>query len=530
MQMHESSPAGKVFLIGAGPGDPGLITVKGLGCIAAADVVVYDYLASPALLAHARPDAQIIYVGKKGGEHTLPQDGINALIVEKAAQGKVVARLKGGDPFIFGRGGEEAEVLIDAGIPFEVVPGVTAAIGASAYAGIPLTHRDYTSHVAFVTGHEDPTKTESSMDWKALATGIGTLVFFMGVKNLPTIAANLVANGRAPDTPVAVIRWGTTPRQKTVTGTLATIVDDTQRAGIKAPAIIIVGGVVKLRQTMQWFEKRPLLGRRILVTRAREQASDLIQQLTDHGAECIQYPTIRVAPPADWTPVDRAIEALGRYDWIVFTSVNGVDFFFRRLFEKGRDVRALGHIKTAAIGPATADRLKGWGLGCDIIPQSYRAESVVEAFAALPVKASLILLPRAKEARSVLPVELTRMGATVDEVTVYETRQADDNTADLVDRLAAGNIDMVTFTSSSTVKNFHRLLPPGQVAELMQNVTVASIGPITTQTARDLGLTVAIEAESYTIAGLVRAILNHHAQLPEQTASAVAEGTVKIDV
>jgi len=510
--MHSNKKNGKVFLVGAGPGDPGLITVKGADCLARADVVVYDYLASPTLLAHANPDAEMIYVGKKGGDHTLPQDGINALIVEKANQGNVVARLKGGDPFIFGRGGEEAEVLVAAGIPFEVVPGVTAAIGASAYAGIPLTHRDYTSDVAFVTGHEDPTKAESSVDWHALATGIGTLVFFMGVKNLPTIAANLVANGRSADTPAAVIRWGTTPKQKTVAATLGTIVDETRRAGIKAPAIIIVGGVVNLRKTMQWFEKRPLMGRRIVVTRAREQASDLVQRLTEYGAECIQFPTIQVVPPPDWAGLDGAIETLDQYSWIVFTSVNGVDYFFRRLFENGLDVRALGHMKTAAIGPSTADRLRTWGLKSDIIPESYRAESVVEAFTDKPVEGRRILLPRAMEARSVLPDALTRMGALVDEVTAYETRQAENNATDLIARLAERTIDMVTFTSSSTVKNFHRLLPPDDVDRLMDGVSVASIGPITSQTARDLGLRVTIEADTYTIPGLIQAILNHPAQ------------------
>lgn len=507
--MHSKNKTGKVFLVGAGPGDPGLITVKGRDCIAGADVVVYDYLASPVLLAETNPDAETIYVGKKGGDHTLPQEGINTLIVEKAKQGKVVVRLKGGDPFIFGRGGEEAEVLIAAGIPFEVVPGVTAAIGASAYAGIPLTHRDYTSDVAFVTGHEDPTKAESSIDWKALATGIGTLVFFMGVKNLPTIAANLVSNGRAADTPVAVIRWGTTPKQKTVTGTLDTIVDETRNAGLKAPAIIIVGGVVNLRKTMQWFETRPLMGRRIVVTRAREQASDLVHQLTECGAECIQCPTIQVVAPPNWESLDKAIGILSQYDWVVFTSVNGVDYFFRRLFENGLDVRSLGHIKTATIGPATADRLRAWGLKSDILPESYRAESVVKAFSTTTVKGGRILLPRAREARSVLPLELTRMGATVDEVTAYETLQAANHAEEMIARLAAGTIDMVTFTSSSTVKNFCRLLPPDRAERLMQGVTVASIGPITSQTALDLGLSVAIEADTYTIPGLVQAILDY---------------------
>jgi len=514
MQMLKNSANGKVFLIGAGPGDPGLITVKGVDCIANAQVVVYDYLASPALLAHANPDAELIYVGKKGGDHTLPQTGINALIVEKASAGNIVARLKGGDPFIFGRGGEEAEVLIAAGIPFEVVPGVTAAIGASAYAGIPLTHRDYTSDVAFVTGHEDPNKPESSIDWQALAKGIGTLVFFMGVKNLPNITANLLNNGKAEDTPVAVVRWGTTPRQRTVTGTLATIVENVRQAGIKAPAIIIVGGVVNLRKTMKWFENRPLLGRRIVVTRARAQASELVHQLTELGAECIACPTIKVVPPPDWGPLDTAIASLKQYAWIVFTSVNGVDYFFNRLIQNGLDCRALGHVKTATIGPATAKRLRTWGLNSDIVPASYRAESVVEAFAATPIKGSKILLPRAKEARSVLPVELTRMGATVHEVTAYETRQDDSGSADLIARLAAGAVDMVTFTSSSTVKNFIRLLPKDRIDALMADVTAASIGPITSQTARDLGLTVALEADTYTVPGLLQAILDHQDNRP----------------
>lgn len=510
--MRTNNQKGMVYLIGAGPGDPGLITVKGVDCIARADVVVYDYLASPALLGHAGPQAEMIYVGKKGGDHTLPQEGINALIVEKARQGKVVARLKGGDPFIFGRGGEEAEVLVASGVPFEVVPGVTAAIGASAYAGIPLTHRDHTSDVAFVTGHEDPTKPESSIDWRSLAKGIGTLVFFMGVKNLPTIAERLMANGRPAQTPAAVIRWGTTPRQQTVTGTLATIVDDTQKAGIKAPAIIIVGGVVGLRDTLKWFEQRPLLGRRIVVTRARAQASDLIHQLSELGAECIQCPTIQVMPPKDWSPVDSAIASLDQYEWIVFTSVNGVDFFFNRLFERGLDVRQLGHIQIAAIGPATAERLHIWGLRSDIIPESYRAESVVAAFAGRSVTGSKVLLPRAKVARSVLPVELNRMGAIVEEVTVYETRQAGTDAAELVERLADDNVDMVTFTSSSTVKNFHRLLPADRAGRLMQGVLVASIGPVTSQTIRELGMAVDIEAETYTIPGLVEAVVGHYAR------------------
>ncbi len=507
--MRNSDKKGTVYLVGAGPGDPGLITVKGLDCIKKADVVVYDYLAAPALLAHADPDAELIYVGKKGGDHTLPQEGINDLIVEKAGAGMSVARLKGGDPFIFGRGGEEAEVLVEAGIPFEIVPGVTAAIGASAYAGIPLTHRDHTTEVAFITGHEDPTKAASTINWQALATGIGTLVFFMGVKNLPSIAENLMAHGRPADTPVGVIRWGTTSQQRTVTATLGTIVETVREAGIKAPAIVIVGSVVGLRDTLKWFERRPLLGKRIVVTRAREQASDLVRRLAEAGAECIQCPTIKVAPPADRAPLDQAIQNLDSYAWIIFTSVNGVDFFFDRLFEKGLDVRALGHFKTAAIGPATAERLRSFGLNSDIIPKTYRAESVVEAFAPLAIKGVNILLPRAMEARSVLPEELTRMGAIVNEVTAYETHRVENGGPALIEGLEAGSIDMVTFTSSSTVKNFHRLLPEDRLQVLMEKVTVASIGPITSQTAKELGFRVDIEAEAFTIKGLVEKILAH---------------------
>ena len=498
---------GKVFLVGAGPGDPGLITVKGRSCIQNADVLIYDYLAAPALLRYAPEKAEKIYVGKKGGDHTLSQEGINDLIVEKARAGFTVARLKGGDPFIFGRGGEEAEVLIEAGIPFEVVPGVTSAVAAAAYAGIPLTHRDFTSTVAFVTGHEDPTKTESSIDWPSLAKGIGTLVFFMGVKNLPHISGQLTTHGRSPDTPVALVRWGTTSRQATLTGTLADIADRAREARFKAPAIIVVGEVVRLREKMKWFENRPLLGKRIVVTRAREQASDLVNRLTELGAECLECPTIQVMPPEDWGPLDRAVDRLSDYEWIVFTSVNGVKFFFNRLFEKGRDVRALHRMRTAAIGPVTAKRLLEFGLNSDIVPESYRAESVVDAFRAEAVSGKKILIPRAEEARPILPAELKKMGATVDEVTAYRTRQARDNADTLLSSLKAGEIDMVTFTSSSTVRNFKALLPAeADLNTLMRGVDIASIGPITSDTATESGFQVQVTAEAFTIPGLCEAI------------------------
>ncbi|OQY55316.1 MAG: uroporphyrinogen-III C-methyltransferase [Desulfobacteraceae bacterium 4572_88] len=499
---------GKVYLVGAGPGDPGLITVKGLECIRVADVIVYDYLASSTFLKYGSENAEQIYVGKKGGDHTLSQDGINALIAEKARQGKVVARLKGGDPFIFGRGGEEAEILVDQGIPFEIVPGVTSAVAAPAYAGIPLTHRDFTSTLAFVTGHEDPTKAESGIDWPSLTKGIGTLVFFMGVKNLPNIVGNLLQNGMASDTPVALVRWGTTAKQETVTGTLDTIVERVRAAKLKAPAIIVVGKVVGLRDTLRWFEDRPLMGKRIVVTRAREQASDLVQQLSDLGADCLECPTIKVTPPYDWAKLDTAIDNLSAYHWIVFTSVNGVKFFFQRLFERGKDVRALHHLRTAAIGPVTAKRLLDFGLNSDILPENYRAEAVVAAFENEDVRGKNILLPRAKEARPILPVELGKMGANVDEIATYHTRQASENADVLIENLRSRAIDMVTFTSSSTVKNFKSLLPADgtDLETLMQGVTVASIGPITSDTAKELGFEVHITAESFTIPGLCEAI------------------------
>ncbi len=430
--------------------------------------------------------------------------------MEKAKSGGIVTRLKGGDPYIFGRGGEEAEVLFKAGISFEIVPGVTSAIAAAAYAGIPLTHRKLASTLAFVTGHEDPDKEETGINWSSLATGIGTLVFFMGVKNLPNITKSLIDHGKSPDTPIALIRRGTTPGQKTVSGTLDTIVEKARVAGLKAPAIIVVGEVVNLRQTLKWFEDRPLLGKRIVVTRARQQASDLVRLLSDQGAECLEYPTIEIMPPKDPEPLKQAVENLSAYDWIVFTSVNGVIYFFEQLFAAGKDVRALGRMQTAAIGPATAERLLEFGLTSDIVPETYRAESVVEAFAKVKLKGKKILLPRAREARPILPKELTKMGAAVHEIPAYETLKAVENTDDLVQKLKDNQIDLITFTSSSTVKNFKALLPPDDFKTLMQGVVIASIGPITSDTAAKLGFEVQITAESYTISGLVEAILQNY--------------------
>ena len=501
---------GKVYLVGAGPGDPGLITVKGTDCIKRADVLIYDYLASTALLKHISDNAEVIYAGKKGGRHTLSQDEINILITEKAKKGLIVTRLKGGDPFIFGRGAEEAEALIKAGIPFEIVPGVTSAIAAPAYAGIPLTHRKFTSTLAFVTGHEDPAKEESKINWAAISKGIGTVVFLMGVKNLPRIVDRLVVHGMRSDTPVALIRWGTTPRQVTVTGTLDTIVARVRSAGLKPPAVIVVGNVVKLRERMQWFETRPLMGKRILVTRARRQASDLVKLFENLGADCVECPTIKIIPPDDLKPLDTAINNLPDYDWLIFTSVNGVIFFFKQLFEKDKDARSLSNLQIAVIGPATAERLLGFGIKSDIIPESYRAESIVKAFSSKDLRGKQILLPRAAEARPVLPVELSKKGAIVDEIAAYNTIKVNDSAPMLLKQLENKAIDIITFTSSSTVKNFYALLPDEKLDDLMREVVVACIGPITAGTAKNLGFDVHIIAKSYTIPGLCKAVLQYY--------------------
>jgi uroporphyrinogen III methyltransferase/synthase len=501
---------GKVYLVGGGPGMPDLITLRGVACLKQADVVIYDFLAAN-VLQHVPEGVETIYVGKKGGKHTVPQDKINEMLVTRAKEGHTVVRLKGGDPFIFGRGGEEAKVLAAAGIPFGIVPGVTSGIAAPAFAGIPLTHRKYNTSVAFVTGHEDPTKLKSTIEWSKLAAGVGTLVIFMGVKNLADIIERLVAGGRDPKTPVAVVRWGATPQQTTVVGTLETITARVEKAKLKPPAIIVVGEVVRLREEINWFETGPLFGKTVVVTRTREQASELVGRLSSLGAECLECPTIRVAPPDDWAPLDAAIDRLGTYDWLVLTSVNGVNFFFRRLYEKGKDVRALGNVRTATIGPATAKRLRDFGVRSDIVPETYRAESIIEAFKNEPVQGKRILLPRAKEARPILPVELRKMGATVDEIAAYKTEQAMENVDMLINRLEEGSVDIVTFTSSSTVRNFKTLLPPEGFERLMEGVAVACIGPITADIARELGFKVDIEAQEYTIAGLCEAILQYYA-------------------
>jgi uroporphyrinogen III methyltransferase / synthase len=497
---------GKVYIIGAGPGDPGLFTLRGAECLREADVVIYDYLVGGDILLHAGEKARLIYAGKKGKDHTIPQDKINALLVKEASAGNVVARLKGGDPFLFGRGGEEAEALAGAGIPFEVVPGVSSAISVPAYAGIPLTHRSFASTVAFVTGREDPTKDKSDIDWKALA-GIGTLVFLMGVKNLPAIAANLARSGKDPATPVALIRWGTTPDQQTLVSTLGDIVRRVEETGFRPPAVLVVGSVVDLRDHIGWFERKPLFGRGVVMTRPREQTEEFAALLRAQGARIIHFPAIKIVPADGWHDLDRAIGAISDYRWIIFTSVNGVGSFFRRLRERGRDLRDLKGIRICAIGPATAAAVENRGIRVDLIPESFISEGVIEAFRRESIRGSRILLPRAETARDVIPGELTNLGATVDVVTVYRTVSSGRDSSELEKLMGEGKVDVITFTSSSTVKNFVEIM--GQGYSLPAGVKIACIGPVTAATAEKAGMKIDIMPETYTIPGLVEGMVEY---------------------
>jgi uroporphyrinogen III methyltransferase/synthase len=485
--------SGVVHLVGAGPGDPGLLTARALELIAQADVILHDRLIPAGALDGARADAELIYVGKEGGGPSMPQERIDRLLVEHGRAGKVVVRLKGGDPFVFGRGGEEALVLRAAGIRFEVVPGVTAGVAASAYAGIPVTHRDRSSAVALITGHEDPDKPESAIDWPALAAFPGTLVFYMGVKQLPRIAERLIAGGRAADEPAAVIERGTLPGQRTVVATLETIAERAAAEGIRPPSITLVGPVATLREEgLRWFEDRPLAGRRVAVTRAREQASGLAARLRALGAEVIETPVIRVVPLGPPPP------DLTRYDLVCLTSPNGVRLLFERLTATGHDARALHGARVAAIGPATARALRAHGVLADVMPERAVAEALVEALGELPVRHALIA--RARVARDVLPDALRARGAEVDVLELYETvaeplspAQAD----------AARGADYVTFTSASTVRN----LLSATDGTLDTAARLVSIGPVTSDALREHGLEPHVEAARHDVDGLIDALV-----------------------
>jgi len=506
---------GCVYLVGGGPGDPGLLTVRARQLLERADVVVYDHLISPRLLDWARREAERIYVGKQPGSHTLSQDQIGQLLIDRAGQGKCVVRLKGGDPIVFGRGGDEALALAAAGVPFEIVPGVTAAIGAAAYAGIALTHRGLASNVALVTGHEAPGKSVSDLDYDALAKWKGTLAFYMGVKNLPEICRRLIACGLDGQTPAAVIHWGTTPRQRVLAGAVETIADLARDAGIAPPAICLMGKVVALRDQLKWFETRPLFGKRIVVTRPRAQAGELIDRLTELGAEVIALPTIRIEAPDDPTPLAAAVDELERFDWIVLTSANAVTALFGALAAAEKDSRALAANRLCVIGPATAAHLAHFGVRADLLARQARHEAVVEA---LVEKADLtgaaILHPRADIAGGELAAQLTARGACVREVIAYRT-VAESSGAQVAARLfssedPADRVDWVTFTSPSTVKGFFAMVAPALCRE--RSVRLASIGPSTTTALAELELAAAVEARSHTVEGLIEAVLDHHKQ------------------
>jgi len=499
---------GIVYLIGAGPGDPGLITVKGRDCLRRADVVIYDYLANPALLAEAPPEAERIFVGKTRGQHHTPQPQINALLVERAQRGQIVARLKGGDPYVFGRGGEEAEELVTAGVPFEVVPGISTGFAAAAYAGIPLTHRDFTTSLGLVTGHENPLKKVSNLDWQKLATGVGTLVFYMGMANLALIAEQLMTNGRDPQTPVAVIRWGTTPQQQTVTATLADVVTKVTEAGLKPPAVIVVGEVVRLRDKLRWFDNRPLFGRRVLVTRSPHQAHSLAGLLQAAGAEAICLPTVKIAPPVSWKELDEAIAELASTDYLLLTSANGVSAFFERLGTAGLDGRALHGVTIVAVGPKTAAAIANHGLRADLVPQRYQAEGIIELLQQRNLRGKRILYPRSACARDLLCTELSKSGAKVQAPVAYRTEPTAEGAVLLRQLLIGEQLDAVTFTSASTVEHCLALLAPHEV-DCLNKAVIAAIGPLTAEAAKKHGLTVNVVPNEATCEALVEALIEY---------------------
>ena len=505
-----------IYLVGSGPGDPGLFTLKGVRCLEMADVVVYDRLAPESLLGHAKPEAERIYVGKKPGVPSMSQEEINGLLVELGRSGKTVVRLKGGDPYIFGRGGEEALDLVEAGVPFEVVPGVTSGVAAPAYAGIPLTHRGISTSVAFITGHEDPTKGQQDVDWSRAANAADTLVLYMGLGRLQEISTELISAGKNPDTPAACVRWGTRTDQRTISGTLGDIAEKVAEANLKPPAITVVGEVVSLREKgLDWFEQRPLFGRRIVVTRARAQAGELSAMLRNLGSEVVEFPTIEIKPPQDFGPLDKSILELDSYDWLVFTSVNGVEAFVERLGRHGLDARAVPRgAKIAAIGPATADRLEASGLRVDVVPREYRAESLLEEISQHSLAGEKVLIPRAKVAREILPEKLRQAGAEVVVPPAYESVPFGEGKLEVARMIGVGEVDCVTFTASSTVENFVSAFGGEEAARLLEKTRVACIGPITASTAADHGLRVDAEAREYTIPSLVEAVADLFAAEP----------------
>lgn len=494
---------GKVYIVGAGPGDIGLLTIKGLKCLQKADVVVYDFHLNAQILNYINKDAEFVYAGKRGGHHEMSQEEINQAIISKALENKIVCRLKGGDPFIFGRGGEEAEALASKGIEFEIVPGISSAIAVPAYAGIPLTHRKYSSSFAVITGNEDITKPESTIDWTNLAKNYDTLIFLMGVRNLSNITQKLLSNGKPPDTPTALIRWGTRPDQKTIVSTLEKIADDAKDAQIKPPAVMIVGLVVQLRKILNWYEKKPLFGHRILIT--REYTADY-EPLEELGAEIFEFPTIKVVPTDNFEQLDNCLEKIEMYNWIIFTSKNSFKFFLQRLLVKNKDLRDLKGINICAIGSKTADELRSFGIKVDLVPETFSSEGLIDIFTKGSLKNTRILLPRAEEGRDVFPNKIRELGGHIDTPITYKTIKPEKHAKRLMRFLKAGRITIATFTSASTFQNFVDILG-SEAEQLLKELTIAAIGPITAKAIERFGLKVTIMPQKATIPSMVNEII-----------------------
>lgn len=499
-----------VYIVGAGPGDPKLISVKGLECLKKADVVVYDRLANKQIINNAKINAEIIYVGKAAGKAIYSQPEINELLFNKVQEGKIVIRLKGGDGFIFGRGGEEAAYLNDKGANYEIVPGISSGYAVPAYAGIPVTYRGISSSVSFVAGHEDITKSKSTIKWSELAKNTDTVVFLMGMKNLQFITNELIEHGKDKNTPVAVIRRGTTSSQKTICGTLDNISQKIKNAKISPPAIVIIGDVVNLREKIMWYEKKPLFGKKILITRAKEQAWGFAEKIYEFGGEPLFFPTIKIVDPDSYEKFDSTIDKLDKdrkaYDWIIFTSSNAAKKFFQRIFSLGKDIRIIGSLKVAVVGKSTKKVLGQFGIKADFVPDKFVAESIVEGLKKIVSPGEKILFPKAEITRDVIPNELRKIGIAVDELVVYKTISEDKMPQDVLEMLKAGNIDYITFTSSSTAKNFAKLAG-GTTSNILSKTKICSIGPITSKTLNELGYKVDIEAKEYTTDGLLKTII-----------------------
>lgn len=499
---------GKVYIVGAGPGDPRLVTLRAVECLKKAEVLVYDRLVHPSLLGYVPPGAEKIFVGKEPQIHALPQEDINQLLVEKARQGKVVVRLKGGDPFVFGRGGEEAGLLSRESVPFEIVPGVTSAVAVPAYAGIPVTHRDYTSSFSVITGHEEEGKGETAIDWDGLARGRETLVFLMGVRNLRHIIGELVSRGKDPQTPAALIRLGTFSRQKTLQGTLENLGEKAQKSNFKPPAVLVVGEVVSLRPVLKWWEKKLLFGRAVVITRPFHLQESFQNQVIEMGGEPVNFPVLEIQPPQDYSDLDRALEGLASFQWIIFTSINGVEYFFRRLEEKKIDIRELKGIRVAAIGPKTSDSVRQRGIKVEFQPAEYRTEAVASGIRKYLSPGDRVLLPRADIATPLLAQALKDAGMEVVEATTYLNKSPRQVPEVPWEEITSGPLKpVITFTSSSTVRNFFQLLGEEKGKGIARKSLLASIGPVTSDTIRSYGLEVDIEAKRYTMEGLLVGIL-----------------------